>query len=1563
MKKMAFKILSVVMALTLMLGVCAPAILAATEETEGKKEINYVSIGDSMANGYCFEGYKQTSNDRNKYDFLTGKGMYGVDAYPLQFEEYLEGKGYTVNHTKLATSAMLTEDFLYLLGGREYFDDGWGGYRDYIGTYTDEEIIPYIRNAVIEADIITLGLGNASFGAYLLNQVTSALGVMGGSLDEEDRVTLEDALAIVEDEELKATVLEAYDMLIEKIEPYYDTLPETWETQAAVDIIIYTVASFLVNYEKVIDKILELNPDVEIILVGLMNTTYGMTVTGEGFDDVPVGDIMDDMFGILNAYIAGVPAAKQLTGEYSWISEEQVEDLETTLNSYYYNIQTGETKEELDLDEVIMNDLGLSNEWKKIVAEKPPVFYYAAQPQPLFISQAFDALQKAEWGNIDCGNADCELCAEGKACPDGRLSGKTVRDRTLDAYSGRYAISGMLEQAFGLPTDAFYITLADVEAYEADPKWNSEYASWGALNGDLAAFDELNTMLNLGINVPGNLFTGSAQDFKRLSVAIYLALEEAIAQSVGTTAVPLDGLMTIAGDLSSVFEDVDVSVLYQTQSRIEGLIGPIVEYLTVMGRAQAGDPTVTEQVIADAEKAIREAAPSINAGMEELRNDVAATTIQQTFTDFFCGEDILPLVKVFALFKAGNGMSVHPTPTGHDNIAKAVIDSYENGYTVQKEMLNKIYGVIIEYYDEAYEYAYAEAVKRGYVDEINKYLDDAEWALDEAEKFVLANAEYSRTEELVPKCVAAIADARVTIAELRELINEADKLDAESYENLIALLGALENNMYDVAEITAIIAADAAEYLIAEAEKQLAILNAQLEVAVGEAKVWLEAEIARIEAQLKADLEALKAQANKQVEILKDAIDNAIEDAKETAKEIAKDAVEYLKDAAGEALDMAAKYISYLFVEYGHDVAVWVYYWLYNNPETVIGFFNEYGDEMVDFIVDNHEIIVGVIGYIVYNYGEDIACYVIENADVIFPAIAKWFDIHGVYAWDLIKVYLEALGVDIISADELIEMVGDLALVVKELGMEALEKVLQREFANLEEAVKYVIAVKDEVIAQIEVLVENATNHYYIRNAESLYASIGGEGYADLVADALNVGFADLGGGLRASDIIALLDSTYENDAYGNALLADKAGFAVNFAEAIKKADIITLDLGEADLVDFTVNQVTGMLLDTYGNIIKDLVDLGVLASAPVAETYEMDWTRFADFITAEDVENVKDAVEKVLVEAGLPVEYTYNVEINQQIGDSTLTVTYPVDLYPVEMATYAVECYLYATANYVYNYSAAIEAIHAVNPDAQVLVIGAVNPFADLDLVVEGVNVAEILAQFATAMDAQALACAITLPNTTFVSVKDAETALDVYSVIDFENLKVNTGAFGATEAGNAYIAEQVLAALTLDCTHTYDNACDAICNICQAERTVADHVYDNKCDTDCNVCGATREVGAHTFGEWVVVTEPTTEAEGLKERVCTECGYKETATIAKLENGGAPVDPPVTEPDPDDSYTDNGKPDDTGVEEPKGLPAAAIVAIVIGSTLVVGVGGFAIFWFVIKKKSFADLAAIFKK
>lgn len=49
---------------------------------------------------------------------------------------------------------------------------------------------------------------------------------------------------------------------------------------------------------------------------------------------------------------------------------------------------------------------------------------------------------------------------------------------------------------------------------------------------------------------------------------------------------------------------------------------------------------------------------------------------------------------------------------------------------------------------------------------------------------------------------------------------------------------------------------------------------------------------------------------------------------------------------------------------------------------------------------------------------------------------------------------------------------------------------------------------------------------------------------------------------------------------------------------------------------------------------------------------------------------------------------------------------------------------------------------------------------------------------------------------------------------------------------------------------THTYDNDCDPICNVCDSERQVGNHFYNHDCDVYCNSCGLEREpTGKHTY------------------------------------------------------------------------------------------------------------------
>ena len=81
-------------------------------------------------------------------------------------------------------------------------------------------------------------------------------------------------------------------------------------------------------------------------------------------------------------------------------------------------------------------------------------------------------------------------------------------------------------------------------------------------------------------------------------------------------------------------------------------------------------------------------------------------------------------------------------------------------------------------------------------------------------------------------------------------------------------------------------------------------------------------------------------------------------------------------------------------------------------------------------------------------------------------------------------------------------------------------------------------------------------------------------------------------------------------------------------------------------------------------------------------------------------------------------------------------------------------------------------------------------------------------------------------------------------------------------------------------------------------------------------------------------------------------------------FENASEPIELAVAayeapQPDPEPEVEPQPEPE----AQPAGLGAGAIAGIVIASLIVASVGGFALVWFVLKKKSWADFVALFKK
>ena len=356
----------------------------------------------------------------------------------------------------------------------------------------------------------------------------------------------------------------------------------------------------------------------------------------------------------------------------------------------------------------------------------------------------------------------------------------------------------------------------------------------------------------------------------------------------------------------------------------------------------------------------------------------------------------------------------------------------------------------------------------------------------------------------------------------------------------------------------------------------------------------------------------------------------------------------------------------------------------------------------------------------------------------------------------------------------------------------------------------------------------------------------------------------------------------------------------VNIAE-IEKADIITVDFGTADFVDFATAQIISRVIEEADEL-KSTIEMVAPGYFDQYKNYEMDWTRFEEFVEFVDVEALLADIRAKLVENGVP-------EISEiPVGDLELTV----EVATADVLTYAVETYLYAFVNYAYSYADVIEAIHAINPEAEIVALGAYNMLegVEIDLGAGAViDLTQIGEMFTKALNAYAFASAVVLPNTTYVGIEDARADVDGVAIEDILSIdeetayiSINADAFDVTAAGHAYIAEQILDAMNMVCEHLWDGCEDAECNNCGETREPGKHVYDDCLDEECNVCGEHREAPGHVYDNDCADT--TCNVCGKETREAAEHVYDNDCTDTTCANCG--VTRPAAEHVYDNDCTD---------------------------------------------------------
>lgn len=330
---MKFKrIVVLILTLVMIKSVCASTVLAL--DIPAQEEINYVSIGDSMTNGLGMEGYDTTDNPGTNNDGRNGFLEVAPDAYPAKFASWLaEYTGRTVNLSQLATSAARAEDIYYILthGTEKAFEpdawtmvemlnnsDRWGDPDNMNDAIHNDMIATIFQSAVKDADIITLSIGDANFGVFFMGRLMNLVG-LGSSEDlalDEERygyMTLENAILLCEENEELAKFVSS--MYIGAIS-HYEQLGFSNEINESIgDYFAYTLASYIVTYEKILDTIIELNPDVEIIslptIINPNNYQYEIIENGEStlFD---VSILLDP----INEYITNLLDKKDTSEEY-----------------------------------------------------------------------------------------------------------------------------------------------------------------------------------------------------------------------------------------------------------------------------------------------------------------------------------------------------------------------------------------------------------------------------------------------------------------------------------------------------------------------------------------------------------------------------------------------------------------------------------------------------------------------------------------------------------------------------------------------------------------------------------------------------------------------------------------------------------------------------------------------------------------------------------------------------------------------------------------------------------------------------------------------------------------------------------------------------------------------------------------------------------------------------------------------------------------------------------------------------------------------------------------------
>ena len=378
---------------------------------------------------------------------------------------------------------------------------------------------------------------------------------------------------------------------------------------------------------------------------------------------------------------------------------------------------------------------------------------------------------------------------------------------------------------------------------------------------------------------------------------------------------------------------------------------------------------------------------------------------------------------------------------------------------------------------------------------------------------------------------------------------------------------------------------------------------------------------------------------------------------------------------------------------------------------------------------------------------KDLGCSVNELGENVVAEIEKLVN-YGIMIHDDIVAVVDTLSVYC----ELVERLEDVIVCEVE---ELINKIVEKQVNDLEtlvEAIKHITC--DKLDSIIDEIIYNATHGDYVIDNDSFYVALGdssavSESYVDALAAVLDVDYANLAQkGLTTAGTLALIEEQ---------------------AEVLAKADLVT--------IGFTANIFTSEVVNTINTIMMG------------DEVAEYDWVELVGEDGAEYVEEALAEIRAKFVEEGLDVDFQ-----GRNLAD---------------MLTACVEAYSYKYVEHLLTYPELVDAIHEVAPEALVVIVGMHNTIENIVINVEGneITLGDYIDYVVGAANIETLIYAILNENTIYVDAPAVETIKEskgddlTYDMIAFvwEMLLTDGYDFGTSEAGHAYITEQILNALNI--------------------------------------------------------------------------------------------------------------------------------------------------------------------